>query len=272
MAPPPGGAPVFEVNQSCYIPYEGGVHYKAKVVKRELREHPNAPAEKMWYYLVHYMGWSKKHDEWVEETGMSTYNPDSAMTRPGGAPGTKGRAGAGPGKVGMAAPGKPQIKMSLAIPAVLKKQLVADHDAVKGGATLPLPRAPTVNDILESYVARAAAARGGAADEEEQVAHGLRSYFDRALALVLLYVEERPQADEVLADGRLPSSVYGAEHLLRLFVKLPDYLPVDNMLEAQYRLLQEKLHQVLETLAERRSELFLPPSAYAALPRDAAPQ
>lgn len=28
----------------------------------------------------------------------------------------------------------------------------------------------------------------------------------------------------MLSDGRLPSSVYGTEHLLRLFVKLPDLL------------------------------------------------
>ena len=28
----------------------------------------------------------------------------------------------------------------------------------------------------------------------------------------------------LLSDGRLPSSVYGAEHLLRLFVKLPELL------------------------------------------------
>lgn len=32
------------------------------------------------------------------------------------------------------------------------------------------------------------------------------------------------QAMALLADGRLPSAVYGTEHLLRLFVKLPDLL------------------------------------------------
>jgi mortality factor 4-like protein 1 len=73
------------------------------------------------------------------------------------------------------------------------------------------------------------------------VCAGLKAYFDRALRPVLLYKQEHAQADALLGEegagvvaragaGPLPpSEVYGAEHLLRLFVKLPELLPVGDM-------------------------------------------
>jgi len=79
---------------------------------------------------------------------------------------------------------------------------------------------------------------------------------------LLLYAEERTQADEAIGNGTMPSSVYGAEHLLRLFVKLPDYLPVEGSTEEQYRLLQGKLHEVLDFLQSKAAEYFVPSAEY----------
>lgn len=79
---------------------------------------------------------------------------------------------------------------------------------------------------------------------------------------LLLYAEERVQADSFIADGTLPSSVYGAEHLLRLFVKLPEYLPIAGSTEEQYRLLQDKLHEVLDYLNDKSAEFFVPTNEY----------
>lgn len=44
-------------------------------------------------------------------------------------------------------------------------------------------------------------------------------YFDKALPAMLLYQCERRQFEEATADDISPSTVYGAEHLLRLFGK-----------------------------------------------------
>lgn len=82
----------------------------------------------------------------------------------------------------------------------------------------------------------------------------------------MLFTEERSQADELLAAGNLASSIYGAEHLLRLFVKLPEILPVESLMEEQYRKLQEKLHEVLAFLKDNQQTFFLPQSQYRALP------
>lgn len=46
---------------------------------------------------------------------------------------------------------------------------------------------------------------------------GIRCYFDKALPMVLLYKKERKQYSEAVVDNVSPSTIYGAEHLLRLF-------------------------------------------------------
>lgn len=50
---------------------------------------------------------------------------------------------------------------------------------------------------------------------------GLKSYFDTALPRILLYAFERQQYTEFMSkrerEGALPCTVYGPEHLLRLF-------------------------------------------------------
>lgn len=56
-----------------------------------------------------------------------------------------------------------------------------------------------------------------------------RLYFDKALPLILLYRQEREQYERLRAatsKGKefVPSDIYGAEHLLRLFVRLPHLL------------------------------------------------
>lgn len=58
---------------------------------------------------------------------------------------------------------------------------------------------------------------------------GIKAYFDRALPVCLLYRFERPQLGAFLAerpaeDARPLSQVYGAPHLLRLLVRLPELL------------------------------------------------
>lgn len=56
-----------------------------------------------------------------------------------------------------------------------------------------------------------------AADSSGEVLKGIRCYFDKALPMMLLYKKERKQCNEAVVDSVSPSSIYGAEHLLRLF-------------------------------------------------------
>lgn len=49
------------------------------------------------------------------------------------------------------------------------------------------------------------------------MSHGLHDYFNKALPGRLLYRNERQQYEEAVKDNVSPSTVYGADHLLRLF-------------------------------------------------------
>jgi len=53
------------------------------------------------------------------------------------------------------------------------------------------------------------------------------------------------------------SEVYGAEHLLRLFVKLPQLLAHTNMEEDAANVLQQKLNEFLKFLQKNHSTFFL---------------
>ena len=56
-------------------------------------------------------------------------------------------------------------------------------------------------------------------DAVGEILKGIRCYFDKALPMMLLYKRERQQYEEAIVDDISPSTVYGAEHLLRLFGK-----------------------------------------------------
>eukprot|EP00775_Hariotina_reticulata_P008142 gene8142-biopygen10003 len=88
-------------------------------------------------------------------------------------------------------------------------------------------------------------------------------YFDKALYQCLLFKAERQQADQVLAAGAAPSGVYGAEHLLRLFVKLPELLPHTGVPEEQLQLLVARLDDVMAFM-QTRTNLFEPVASYVA--------
>ncbi|CAN1815116.1 Protein MRG1 [Linum perenne] len=111
------------------------------------------------------------------------------------------------------------------IPSTLKKQLVDDWDFVTQQEKLvKLPRSPTVDDILAKYLEYKSKKEGVMTDSTGEVLKGLRCYFDKALPVMLLYKNERQQYQNAVKEDVSPSTIYGAEHLLRLFGMLLDSL------------------------------------------------
>ncbi|XP_052151780.1 protein MRG1-like isoform X3 [Oryza glaberrima] len=157
-------------------------------------------------------------------------------------------------------------------PSTLKKQLVDDWEFVTQlGKLVKLPRSPTVDDILKKYLEhrtkkdnKTLASSEGATttinDSYAEILKGLRCYFDKALPAMLLYKKERQQYTEEVKGDVSPSIIYGAEHLLRLFVKLPELLASVNMEEDALNKLQQKLLDILKFLQKNQSSFFL--SAY----------
>lgn len=173
----------------------------------------------------------------------------------------------------------PEIKLDL--PEALKVQLVDDWENVTRKEQLvPLPRVPNVRTILSEYADDYKRTHKEPKSESravlDEVVAGLQLYFDEGLAQNLLYRFERPQYVEMRerygtpsakdpASAFAPSTVYGAEHLLRLFgtsthspVNLPRIVAQTSMDAESVALLRTHLHALVGFLARERTRLFAP--------------
>ncbi|XP_044454821.1 protein MRG1 isoform X2 [Triticum aestivum] len=275
------------------LAYHGPLLYEAKVQKTENREDE-------WRYFVHYLGWNKNWDEWVasdrllkltEENvrkqlelknqsgdktvrtgGRSAHNPKGSNDAKADKEDTKGLVKGKKRKnqlgveVAMIPKHEKERRSSESLlmsqfPVTLKKQLVDDWEFVTQlGKLVKLPRSPTVDDILTKYLEYRVKKDNKISDSCAEVTKGLRCYFDKALPAMLLYKKEQKQYKEEIKGDVSPSTVYGAEHLLRLFVKLPELLSSVNMEEDALNKLQQKLLDILKFLQKNQVHFFL--SAY----------
>ncbi|KAK9061885.1 hypothetical protein SSX86_019069 [Deinandra increscens subsp. villosa] len=148
--------------------------------------------------------------------------------------------------------------VGIEIPQTLKKQLVDDWGFVnEQNKLVELPRSPNVDDILKMYLEYRSKKDNMITDSVEEILKGLRCYFDRALPVILLYDKERLQYRESIKNDVSPSSIYGAEHLLRLFVKLPEILPYVNIEGDLLMSLQQEFLDFLTFLQKKQSSFFL---------------
>nr|GMD51741.1 protein MRG1 isoform X1 [Ipomoea batatas] len=139
--------------------------------------------------------------------------------------------------------------IKIQIPSTLKKQLVDDWEFItQQNMLVKLPRSPSVDDILTNYLEHWTKKDGMMAESVGEILNGIRSYFDKSLPVILLYKKERQQYHDKVSDNVSPSSVYGAEHLLRLFVKLPELLACVKIEEETLTSLQQKLLDFLKYL------------------------
>ncbi|XP_077001186.1 mortality factor 4-like protein 2 [Tamandua tetradactyla] len=155
---------------------------------------------------------------------------------------------------------KKRMEVKVKIPEELKPWLVEDWDLVTSQKQLfQLPAKKNVDTILEEY-ANCKKSQGNVNSEEYAVNEfvaGIKDYFNVMLSTQLLYIFEKPQHAEILeAHPNAPmSQVYGAPHLLRLFVKIGEmlaYTPLDKSLA----LLLACLDDFLKYLAKNSATLF----------------
>ncbi|KAL6777068.1 hypothetical protein ACKKBF_B20095 [Auxenochlorella protothecoides x Auxenochlorella symbiontica] len=279
---------LFKKGQRCLVRYSD--QYWAALIMRARK------TDAGYYYLIHYDGWSKKHDEEVRQSEVIKYNPDLI----GPIPGAEGDDEDGPGLLpsvkkrkldASAGSLEVAVELRLHIPATLKTIIIQDYELVtQAGQLLPLPRSehhrPTVHQILEEYRAQAAAELEAEEEDrdalgrsrEERVAalveatEGLGTYFDQTLVHYLLYQQEVSHHGEASAGGLAPSRLYGAEHLLRLLVKLPELMPVCHMGPQDAVNLEARLHHFMQYASgSAQARLFSNREQYIPNP-DAAPE
>ncbi|KAI7741949.1 hypothetical protein M8C21_031279 [Ambrosia artemisiifolia] len=221
-------------------------------------------------FFVHYQGWNKNWDEWVGMDRLMLHNKENLEKQ-------KALEKEYPLEKSVRAfhlkPKNPNVTrgkkrkrlfkgtasyeklVDVQIPSPLKKHLVNYCEYVTHmGKLVKLPCCPNVDEILKLYLEHQPNKDGRASVE---IISGIRCYFDKALPVMLLYKEERKQYEEATANGIPPSKVYGAEHLLRLFVKLPEIMYHANIEEETLVDLQNKLQDFLKFLQKKQSLFFV---------------
>ncbi|KAJ3055273.1 Esa1p-associated factor [Rhizophlyctis rosea] len=173
------------------------------------------------------------------------------------------------------------------IPPNLLAVLQEDGNMIREDKLVPLPRTPNIRTILSSYrtfALESAPPPPGGLDALDSVITGLQTYFEAAIGTVLLYQNERQQHNAVSRKlfpnqgprkrtkgdiaagknidltqikGETVSDVYGAEHLLRLFVPLPVLLTRSGADDETVDICRAHFDYVLRYLDQNRDTLFL---------------
>ncbi|KAF8452114.1 MRG domain-containing protein [Boletus edulis BED1] len=146
--------------------------------------------------------------------------------------------------------------MKMNVPEVLKVLFVDDWEAItKNNQLVSLPRTP-------NHVAKMGK-QTSLRDPDlvlPTIISGLIVYFDRSLGANLLYRFERPQYAEIRKTKgwqKDVSSIYGAEHLLRMLVSLPQMVVSSTMDAESIGLVKDYVNELLSFLVAERDRLFL---------------
>ncbi|PKY38735.1 MRG-domain-containing protein [Rhizophagus irregularis] len=238
------------------------------------------------HYYVHYKGWKKTWDEWVPEERVVKHNEANLMrqkqlkdtysnkkkktVRIGNKVSIEDQAKSNDKENHERGKKRKKInddeeeeefmnrlEIKIPLPESLKVKLIDDWENVtRNNALLKLPRKYTVADILNEYLEFkhnliASTANNQKSDKDDihsEVVQGIKIYFDKTLGNILLYADERQQYVNIRKQflDKENSEIYGAEHLLRLFVELPRLLAHTTMDQAATETLEEHLIDFLK--------------------------
>ncbi|KAL1457546.1 hypothetical protein WDU94_007762 [Cyamophila willieti] len=144
-----------------------------------------------------------------------------------------------------------KVEIKIKIPDSLRTWLVDDWDTINNKNKLhQIPAKTSVDEIFESYLKHKASSKqmsGAKGKTTNEMVAGLKEYFNVMLGSQLLYQTERRQYSQIMQkyQGAPLSSLYGASHLLRLFVRLGSVLAYTGLTERSVQLLQNAFQDFL---------------------------
>jgi mortality factor 4-like protein 1 len=208
-------------------------------------------------YYIHYHNWNNAWDEWVTADRVIPNNDDGKRLKQQleeeqpPTPSTKKRLRQNEEDSELFADSIRSYNMNMTLPPALVKDLLQDYQDVHDKKqAYKLPRPQTVDSLLvqfleeikqEQEVKRSDGLTKQDYELFEFVVNGIRSYFNAALGPLLLYQCERKQFDHEKKNNKRPDTLYGYEHLLRFFVKLPVLLERTQMSQEAVDIIQERV-------------------------------
>eukprot|EP00833_Pecoramyces_ruminatium_P003561 jgi/Orpsp1_1/1177593/evm.model.c7180000062054.1 len=268
------------LNDERVLCYHGVLIYEAKILKGEIWENKSIPEENGPHYFVHYKGWKQTWDEWVPEERILKWTDENIKMKNSlkdvYSPHTRNHEKKSSSsndnskkknrettKVNVVEPIR-KIEMKLQIPNSLKLQLVDDWENItKDKKLVTLPCKPTVAEILKEYKKKIIEEKKDEINRENdlisEMLDGIQLYFDRALGNILLYHFEREQYKKIQKEDeeKNMSEIYGAEHLIRLFVQFPFLLEETNLDQDSVTIIQQYMNDFLKFLADNKEKFLI---------------
>jgi len=259
--------------------FHGPLLYEGKIQKTKVKD-------KVTKYFVHYSGWNTKWDEWVAESRVMKFSEESVkkqkelkqhhlLSKKGkkkdtkdekkddAPPPSKKRKGRASNNHEHEPSYVKKMEAKIVIPHDLRRYLLDDCDFVTRQKQLvPLPKIETltVKGILGRYKKQREEFPEDIKNQGtiSEMCHGIYEYFNVMLGSQLLYKFERMQYSDILKDfpDKTLCEIYGAEHLLRLLVKLGRVMGYSCLDEPSMEFVVVHIHDFLDFLMKHSEDLF----------------
>uniref|UniRef100_A0A2K6T7B5 Chromo domain-containing protein n=1 Tax=Saimiri boliviensis boliviensis TaxID=39432 RepID=A0A2K6T7B5_SAIBB len=214
--------------------------------------------DKQVKYFIHYSGWNKNWDEWVPESRVLKYVDTNLQKQRELQKANQEQYAEG--KMRGAAPGKKTSGLQQKnVEVKTKKNKQKTPGNGDGGSTSETPQPPRKKRARVDPTVENEETFMNRVEVKVKIPEELKPWLVDDWDLITRQKQfERPQYAEILADhpDAPMSQVYGAPHLLRLFVRIGAMLAYTPLDEKSLALLLNYLHDFLKYLAKNSATLF----------------